>query len=145
MAWEQFIALINLLCWYNKRFQASIQQNPVSSFLHCLFKVTCYPIVCSMSELDSPLKPSCKTFCCKREHSSRNHQNPRNCMFWDREQCHGAPLIRRHCYCPCDCRNAMMSQYITYLFVFFVFVFLSHAFAEVFVLRRRKNKSIGRC
>ena len=80
MAWEQYIALINLLDWYQKGFQASIQQNPVSSFLHCLFKVTCHPIVCSMSELDSRVLWSlpAKRFCCKREHNSRNHQNPWN-------------------------------------------------------------------
>ena len=80
MAWEQYIALINLLGWYQKGFQASIQQNPVSSFLHCLFKVTCSPIVCSMSELDSRVLWSlpAKRFCCKREHNSRNHQNPWN-------------------------------------------------------------------
>ena len=75
----------------------------MSSFLHCLFKVTCYPIVCSMSELDSRVLWSlpAKRFCCKREHNSRNHQNPWNYMLWGREQCPCEPLIRRHCYCPC--------------------------------------------
>ena len=135
MAWEQYIALINLLDWYQKGFQASIQQNPVSSFLHCLFKVTCYPIVCSMSELDSRVLWSlpAKRFCCKREHNSRNHQNPWNYMLWGREQCPCEPLIRRHCYCPCKMakRNDVTIYYLS--------VFISHTFAKVFVLRRKKR------
>ena len=130
MAWEQFIARINLLGWYHKGFQASIQQNPVSSFLHCLFKVTCYPIVCSMSELDSPLTPSCKTFLLQARRSYFKKSSKSSKLY----------VLRKITLSLCSVylTSLLLSQY--YLSVrIFVFVFISHSFAEMFVLRRRKT------
>ena len=137
MAWEQFIALINLLGWYHKGFHAPIQQNPVSSFLHCLFKVTRYSIVCSMSELDSPLKPSCKTFLLQARRSYFKKSSKSSKLY----------VLRKITLSLCSVylTSLLLSQY------YFLFVFLSLSlylmllFEQMFVLRRRKNNSIGRC